>query len=161
MATTHKQECTEMKAWPLASTNTHIFCAAPQKRFCSIKSVHGNTAAMASMLADERKIQMKGDQMLATPCKCVAVVPSLPLLHLRSLGPNVHSSWHMAMASIWGMRSQRSRGRWSSLMGWPVGYECYLTWLLKPPKWKSFMLTLGWIRWGIWGRPSALKWNSK
>lgn len=71
------------------------------------------------------KIQMKGDQTLATPCKYVTVVPSL-LLHLRSSGPNVHRSWHMAMASTWGMRGQRSRAWWPRLMGWPTGYECYL-----------------------------------
>lgn len=99
------------------------------------------------------KTQMKGDPTLATPCKYVTVVPFL-LLHLRSFGPNADSSWHMAMASTWVIRSQRSKG-------WPIGYECYLRWLSKLRKWMSFMLTLGWIRWGIWGSTSLVKGNSK
>lgn len=134
--------CTGMKACPLASTNTHMFVEGVAQKwlyFC-----------VASMPADEWKNekQVKGDQTSATPCKYVTVVLSLPL-YWRSSGPNAHHRWHMAMTGIWGTRSQRSRGRWPCLMGWPIGYECYLISRSKLRKWISFMLTLGWISWGI------------
>lgn len=118
--------CPDMKAWLFASTNTYVFCALTKKW-------------ASNWPADEWRIknQMEGNQMLAPPCKYVTVVPSL-LLHLRSSDPNAPHRWHMAMTSTWGMRSQRSRGQWSCLMGWASRIWVPFDMTLKAKKMNQF-----------------------
>lgn len=146
MATTHSAVTLEVLQW--SRMHRHESLAVSIIRYlwmlCSSAKV---SIKVASMPADERrnKKQMEGNQMLAPPCKHVTVVPSL-LLHLRSSAPNVHHCWHMAMTSTWGMRSQRSRGQWSCLMGWASRIWAPFDTTLKAEKINQF---LRWISWGI------------
>lgn len=145
--------CTDTKPWPFVSKNTYIFCAAPQERFYNLKSVYENTAAAASMLADEWKTTDEGRPNVSYTLQ---ICNSCSFSAAASEVIRAKCSQQLTYGNGKHMSNQKPE-----VKGWPIGYECYLRWLSKPRKWMSFMLTLGWMRWGIWGSASLLKGNSK
>lgn len=138
MATTHSGVTLEVLQWSWMPRHESL-AVSINKYLCILCSSTKVSIKVASMPADEwrNKKRMEGNQMLAPPSKYVTVVPSL-LLHWRSSDPNVHLCWHMAMTSTWGMRSQRSRGQWSCLMGWASRIWVPFDMTLKAKKMNQF-----------------------